>query len=327
MIVSRSSKVYLLGALFFLLSSLHARPIQWLDSALNYEFAYSRDSTRLSLKRIKPDSLSRDLLFQPEVFFWIKDIELDKDSFLVVEKKSRTVLDVVSAETVLEIEKGGNLKCLGTIYQQVCFADSQAVIRFVRGRKQFFNYAAIGPKLYEGMSLFEANGVDPLYAQLLLLIESPNDGHGVSSAGAVGNFQLMPRVARRYGLRVNRYRDDRTNFRKSAVAASKLFRRYCIPSARRTAESIGLEVDESSLWFKLLALHVYNAGGGNVKKAARSLENVKNGNDLIKQLWHTKYGAFGNSSQNYSQLCLASYRAYTNYFSKIKEINTTEDDI
>lgn len=88
MMVSRSSKLYLLGALFFLLSSIHARPIQWLDSAVNYEFAYTSDSARLSLKKIKLDSLSRDLLFQPEVFFWIKDIELDKDSFLVVEKKS-----------------------------------------------------------------------------------------------------------------------------------------------------------------------------------------------------------------------------------------------
>lgn len=327
MMVSLFSKSWLLGGLFLLFSAINARSIQLLDSAESYEFAFTRDSTRLSLVKIKPDSLSRDLLFQPEVFFWIKDIELDKDSFLVVEKRSRTVLDIISAETVLEIEKGGNLKCLGTIYQQVCFADTHAVIRFVRGRKQFFKYRAIGPKLYAGMSLFEANEVDPIYAQLLLLIESPNNGHGVSSAGAVGNFQLMPRVARRYGLRVNRYRDDRTNFHKSAVAAAKLFKRYCIPSARRTAESIGLVVDESSLWFKLLALHVYNAGGGNVKEAARSLKNVENGNDLIKRLWHTKYGAFGNSSQNYSQVCLASYRAYTNYFSKIKEIHITEEDI
>ncbi len=291
-----------------------------------YKCALSVDSTEFCLRLITEDSNSRDLLYQPEIYFWMKDMQLDKDSFLVVEKGTRTVIEVVSSKTVLNIEKGGNLKCLGTVYQQVCFGDSNAIIRFVRGRKQFFDFSSVGPLLKRGMNIFEGMGVDPMYAQLLLLIESPNNSHGVSSAGAKGHFQLMPNVARKYGLRVDRYRDDRIHFNKSARAASKLFKRYCIPSARRTAISAGIEVDESALWFKLLALHVYNAGGGNVRKAVASIGKVGSGNELIKRLWHTKYGHFGNSSQNYSQLCLASYRVYSMFLESFTATNVTNSN-
>ncbi|MGF6139036.1 transglycosylase SLT domain-containing protein [Pseudomonas laurylsulfatiphila] len=59
-----------------------------------------------------------------------------------------------------------------------------------------------------------------------LIIE--NRGHkqvqnGVSSAGAVGPYQLMPDTARNLGLTVNKQQDDRTDFAKSTAATAKLY--------------------------------------------------------------------------------------------------------
>lgn len=270
------------------------------------------------------------LLYQPEIGFWVEDIELSADSFLVVDQLTRSVVDVVHKDVVGDIENGGNLKCLGQLYKGICFDADDSYVKFVRGRNSFFNYAQIGPHLSTGMQIFEGLDVNPIYAQLLLLIESPNNPNAVSSAGARGHFQLMPSIARKYGLRVNRYTDDRIVFDKSAKAAAKLFKYYCIPSAKRICSDLQLEVKEDALWFQLLALHVYNAGGGNVRKAARLHKGVVSGNELITLLWHTKVGAFGNSSQNYSQLCLASYLAYKAFLQKQRAIyvtNNRENDI
>lgn len=270
------------------------------------------------------------LLYQPEVDFWVEDIQLSADSFLVVDQVTRTVIDVVHKNVVGDIENGGNLKCLGQLYKGICFEADDSRIKFVRGKRSFFNYSEIGPHLSTGMEIFESLGVDPLYAQLLLLIESPNNPKAVSSAGARGHFQLMPSVARKYGLQVNRYTDDRIVFDKSAKAAAKSFKYYCIPSVKRICSDLQLEVEEDALWFKLLVLHVYNAGGGNVRKAAMLHKGLTQGNDLITSLWHTKVGAFGNSSQNYSQLCLASYLAYQAFLQKQTATyvtNSRENDI
>jgi hypothetical protein len=253
------------------------------------------------------------LLYQPEIAFWVQDIQLSADSFLVVDQISRSVVDVVHKDVVRDIEVGGNLKCLGDLYRGICFSEGDTRIKFVRGRRSFFNYSKIGPHIIEGMRIFEVHRVNPIYAQLLLLIESPNNPNAVSSAGARGHFQLMPSVAKKYGLMVNNHADERVNFDKSAMAAAKLFKYYCIPSAKRICKELNLEVVEDALWFQLLALHVYNAGSGNVKKAALLNKHVLDGNSLITALWHTRAGAFGNSSQNYSQLCLASYLAYKQF--------------
>lgn len=254
------------------------------------------------------------LLYQPEIAFWVQDIQLSADSFLVVDQNTRSVVDVVHKDVVRDIEIGGNLKCLGELYRGICFSEGETSIKFVRGRRTFFDYSKIGPHLFEGMRIFDLHGVNPIYAQLLLLIESPNNPNALSSAGARGHFQLMSSVAKKYGLKVNNHTDERVNFDKSARAAAKLFKYYCIPSAKRICNELNLKIDEDALWFQLLALHVYNAGGGNVKKAALLNKDASDGNALITALWHTRAGAFGNSSQNYSQLCLASYLAYRHFF-------------
>jgi hypothetical protein len=267
------------------------------------------------------------LLHQPEIDFWMRNISLSEDSFLVVDQNSRSVMDVLSKKAVLEIEKGGNLKCLGQLYRGVCFDTDEAQIKFVRGRASFFDYAKIAPKMNEAFQIFSDNKVNPIYAQLLLLIESPNNSKAISSAGAVGHFQLMPSVAKKYGLKVNTRIDERTNFSRSAMASAKLFKYYCIPNAVKICNQLELTFDDADLWFQLLVLHVYNAGAGNVKKAALLHQGVSSGTELIQKLWHTKLGAFGNSSQNYSQLCLASYRTYARFVQNSSVTIVTNDTL
>ena len=70
--------------------------------------------------------------------------------------------------------------------------------------------------------LFENNGVDPWYAQAILLIESPAQLKK-SVVGAYGAFQLMPSVARSHGIIVNKKIDERKDFNKSAFAAFKSY--------------------------------------------------------------------------------------------------------
>jgi hypothetical protein len=58
----------------------------------------------------------------------------------------------------------------------------------------------------------------------------------------------------------------------------------------------------------MLVLHVYHAGAGNVAKAIDAFTQIPSAGsmDLITTLWKTRAGAFGNASQNYSQIALAN---------------------
>ena len=70
-----------------------------------------------------------------------------------------------------------------------------------------------------------------------------------SPAGAVGAWQFMPFTARRYGLRVDRWIDERRNFGKSTVAALAYLRELH---------------DEFGSW--TLAMAAYNCGETRVRK-------------------------------------------------------------
>jgi len=64
----------------------------------------------------------------------------------------------------------------------------------------------------------------------LAMVESGFDQHAISEAKAAGLWQFMPETARRYGLRVDAWVDDRLDMEKSTIAASKflldLYARY-----------------------------------------------------------------------------------------------------
>ena len=117
----------------------------------------------------------------------------------------------------------------------------------------------------------------------------------------------MKRVARTMGLTVNRYVDERKDFKKSAFAASQLLKTVCIPQARK----ILCDVDDidpvgNELWFKFLVLHVYHAGAKNVGSLLSQLEEPLKGMELIQWMWKNEYGNFKNASQNYSQIAIAA---------------------
>jgi len=262
---------------------------------------------------IEGDSNAVDFLSSPNVIFWMRDIMLSADSFLVVNQTTRQVIDVVHKDAIQKIDRSQNLTSLGSLYAMKHSVPSNHKIKFVRGRKEFFNYSVVGPKLKIANSVFESVGVNPMVSQLLLLIESPSNHKGVSHSGAAGHFQIMPSVARKYGLRIRNGVDDRLIFSKSAYAAARLVKEYCVPQAKRICIKNNIEFNTDALWFNLLVLHIYNAGAGTVATAVKHNENGIDGNDLIKRLWHTNVGAFQNSSQNYSQVCLASYLGYKEF--------------
>lgn len=92
----------------------------------------------------------------------------------------------------------------------------------------------------------------PVELKYLSVIESSLQTGIVSSAGALGPWQLMPDEARRFGLKVTSAYDERNNFVKSTEAASKLLK------------ELYAQFDD---W--LLVIAAYNVGAGGVKRAIK----------------------------------------------------------
>jgi len=173
------------------------------------------------------------------------------------------------------------------------------------GKSDFYQFDAVLPSVGKGVAVFNEIGVDPWYAQAILMIESPGK-IAKSNAGAYGPFQLMPGVARSHGLRVDKHVDERKDFVKSAKGAASLISNTCIPEARKILTAHNIEFNENDVWFRLFVLHIYHAGAGNVSAVMNVINPEKGGGDLIQTMWRSTGGQFKNASQNYSQLALAA---------------------
>jgi len=241
-------------------------------------------------------------LAQP--IFWQEIMSLSPDSCLVNIASSRVIVAKMKMsdwKAQTDQEK--------TAYRDNIRAEynlpSDARIFVTTGKNDFYQFEKVLPSLQKGIEEFEKNGVDPWFAQAILLIESP--GHlAKSNVGAYGPFQLMPAVARAQGLTVNRSVDERKDFDRSAYGASQLIKRICLPEARRILEAKGITYNENDVWFRLFVLHIYHAGAANVGAVINKINPTEGGQQLITKMWHTKAAKFKNSSQNYSQLALAS---------------------
>lgn len=272
-------------------------------------FVRKSDSTRICMFHIsciRKDGW--DTL--PEVRFWRRVVSLNSDSSLANVSETRTWLRAYSKKHIDSLEAIGQLELLRKKLADEFGLPPETRIRFTSGKRSFYNFNGVSDKMARAIHLFDSLGVDPFYAQSVLLIESPGSNKQKSVAGAYGHFQLMPFVAKQYGLRVDRYQDERENFDRSAYAAARLIREICVPYARKWCQTYGFAVDETALWFKLLALHCYNAGAGTVRSAMAVVPRSAQGNELIKTLWHTNAGYFQSEAQNYSQLALACYLEY-----------------
>ena len=243
-----------------------------------------------------------DVLPQPQ--FWKQIMVLSPDSCLINIAASRVVLKKMSVRDwskQTELQKGIFKDSLRKEFSLA----SDAQINVTTGKNDFYKFKEVYPSLSKGVEAFERFGVDPWYAQAILLIESPGQLKK-SSAGAYGAFQLMPSVARAQGLTVNSQIDERKDFDKSAYGASRLISRVCIPEAKRILNAHHLTYNESDLWFRLFVLHVYHAGSMNVSAVVNKINPTVGSQELITQMWQTTAGDFGNNSQNYTQLALAS---------------------
>jgi hypothetical protein len=261
----------------------------------NYNENYIFDTT---LYHYKVDTL-------PQVKFWRQIMNLHQDSSLLCFAHNRTVLRRISNKEWNQ-ESDSLKKYYRDSIRLAAQLDSTNRILLTTGKKFFYDFDKTYQNFHNGINCFVENGVDPWYAQAILLIESPNKLQK-SNAGAYGPFQLMKDVARMYGLKVNRQVDERANFERSAYAASSLIKTICIPKVHKMLDSLGIRnYNESELWFKLLVMHSYHAGAYNVQNALFTFMPKQGGMDLIYNLWHAHTSRFKSASQNYSQLILAA---------------------
>lgn len=258
---------------------------------------------------------SGDFIYDPQLYqfrcdtlsnvrFWRQIMKTDKDSAFINVADDRRIIRKVS-NTDWRLMPDSMKERFKDSVRMAYQLDTSARILLTGGKSFFYNFDNAFSNFDKGINAFIENGVDPWYAQAILLIESPNKLQK-SNAGAYGSFQLMKDVARLYGLKVNKQVDERADFNRSAYAASSLIKTICIPKTKQILDSLHITYQENELWFRLLVMHSYHAGAGNVKKALYSFMPAKGGMDLIYTLWHTETKQFRSASQNYSQLVLAA---------------------
>jgi hypothetical protein len=240
----------------------------------------------------------------PQVKFWRQIMNLHKDSSLVNLSHNRTIVEKTNRKD-WSIKNDNEKQCYRDSVRYMHCLDSTQRILLTDGKQFFYDFDKAFGNFDRGINDFVANDVDPWYAQAILLIESPNKLQK-SNAGAYGSFQLMKDVARLFGLKVNRQIDERADFDRSAYAASSLIKKICIPNTKLILDSLHITYNEQDLWFKLLVMHSYHAGSGNVKKALYTFMPTKGDMNLIYNLWHAQTKHFRSASQNYSQLILAA---------------------
>ncbi|MBI1837672.1 MAG: transglycosylase SLT domain-containing protein [Flavobacteriia bacterium] len=242
----------------------------------------------------------------PQPIFWKQIMKLAPDSCLINVASSRIVLGKMSIKD-WNAQTEDRKEIVRDSLRKAYNLDSTERLFVTTGKNDFYRFNDVYPTISKGVEVFEQTGVDPWYAQAILLIESPGQLKK-SSVGAYGAFQLMPSVARAMGLTVNNNIDERKDFEKSAMASAKLIKRVCIPEAKRILENQNITYNENDLWFRLFVLHVYHAGAINVRAVVTKInpEAGEGSQELIKQMWQTSAASFGNNSQNYTQLALAS---------------------
>lgn len=242
------------------------------------------------------------LLNQPN--FWRNVMTLSPDSCVINIAKNRFVVEKLSIETWDKKSDKSKENYRDSIRKVYDLSDNDKIY-MTTGKADFYAFDKVLPSVSRGVEVFKKENTHPWYAQAILMIESPGK-LAKSNVGAYGAFQLMPSVARSHGLTVNKYKDERQDFDKSAKAASSLIRNTCIPKAIEILDSKDLEYDENSLSFRLLVLHVYHAGYANVKAVFEKINPDEFNSDVIQKMWVTQAAKFKNASQNYSQLAIAA---------------------
>ncbi|MEL6631040.1 MAG: hypothetical protein AAFQ83_06225 [Bacteroidota bacterium] len=277
-----------------------------LDTLLEAQFVFDVRAIDFScIKVIWDESLYTerwDTLAQTQ--FWRRIMNLPKDSCIVNIASTREIV-----ETLHIYDWEGRTDSVKETYKDslrlALELQPEAAIYVTSGKSHYYHFDRMLHHIGEAVDIFYDRGVDPWYAQAILLIESPGQLQ-YSPVGAYGSFQLMKTVAIEQGLVVNDTVDEREIFDRAAWAAAGLIQKRCVPHTRRMLRKRNIAFQEDDLFFRLMVLHAYHAGAGNVEGALTQFEPTVGGPEIIHQLWHTEYGGFKNASQNYSQIALAS---------------------
>lgn len=262
----------------------------------------------------------------PQPLFWKQVINLTPDTCLINIAGIRKPLHKIPAadwhcQTEPEKKQFKEFTC------QIYDLPLETNLYVTAGKKDFYEFKKVLDCIDKSVGVFIDNGTDPWYAQSILLIESPGRHKAKSYVGANGPFQLMRDVAVRYGLRVNRKVDERTNLNLAAMAASKLLKNSFIPKVKELLDCKNISYSESDLWFRLLVLHAYHAGPGNVACVINQLNPTEGGVSLFNQIWKTECGGFKNESQNYSQIALANILLFDEFINRFNDtVYTVEGD-
>ncbi|MEO6901982.1 MAG: transglycosylase SLT domain-containing protein [Bacteroidia bacterium] len=300
-----TSLTYLLIALMQLINiRMFSQPNAEVAVIQKYVVGY-KDVTRM--KFINDSILYKEgwhTLAQPK--FWQQIMKLSPDSAIISIATNRKILNKINLKNwnqLTELNRNLYKDSLKRFYN----IDDSLAILITGGKNDFYEFKKVMPTINRSIDVFKQNNVDPWYAQAILLIESPGKTKTKSGVGANGPFQLMQSVARNQGLIVNRHVDERTDIEKSAMGASRLLKRICIPYVCAMLDSAHLQYNQTDLWFRLLVLHAYHAGAGNLAGVIRKINPSAGGMPLIQDVWQTTYRGFKNASQNYSQLALAAF--------------------
>ncbi|WNJ19602.1 transglycosylase SLT domain-containing protein [Pontibacter sp. G13] len=243
-----------------------------------------------------------DTLQQP--IFWRTVMNMKRDSCIVNVASTRQMLAMIRTDEWERLSDTMKYQFRDSIRQAHGLTDSTAIY-VTAGKNHYYAFDKVLPTIGKAVEVFRQEHTDPWYAQAILLIESPGQLQ-YSPVGAYGSFQLMKDVALEHGLIVNDSIDEREDFEKAAKAAADLISTRCVPQTRYMLRKREIEFQESELWFRLLVLHSYHAGAGNVEGVLSQINPSEGGIDLMKSVWTTEYGGFKNASQNYSQVALAS---------------------
>lgn len=162
-----------------------------------------------------------------------------------------------------------------------------------------------------------ANGL-PKELKYLSVIESALNKHLISSAGAVGPWQLMSYEGKRFGLTMNSIYDERTDIKKSTIVACKLLKEL---------------YKEFGDW--LLVVAAYNGGLTRVKNAIKK-NNSSNFWDIqfslpletrnhVKRFIATHYAFEGTGS--WTTLTLTETLTYKNKLAKLHSGSYTKNEV
>lgn len=240
----------------------------------------------------------------PQIRFWRRIMRLDPQYSYLNVADTRQILMQVPTDYYNRMSSSRKKQFKDSVLR-VRRLSPNTKLYVTSGKADFYEVHRTLPSIHRGINAFVGAGVDPWYAQAILLIESPGQNRR-SEVGAAGQFQLMRDVAIDRGLVVNSQRDDRMNFNLAARAAAGHINRVSLPQTRQLLDDYNLDYEETDIWFRLLVLHNYHAGGGNVRAAFRKIRPKEGGMGLIRTLWQTRASGFQNASQNYSQLAISA---------------------